>query len=921
MVIASNQSITPRCLPMTVAITQPLYRQDEQWVGLGFLLGFLFGSLVGIFIALICCKNWYNKRKHGDVEHPLWVQRHPINKGYVHMVDDSPPAPVYQAHDNAVYMQGEKVISELHQRSTDISNHSVPITELTDIHDDGGAALGMSLLLTLNSSEEIAAEVSRQDVETTTALENNLWKDRNMLVLAMTQVLLNRLHKQDKISNEAASSIQLNLRNNLNTIIKTVDQERCAKELLIRGDERLSSNPAVTEDEMNNLHRELVHKMNSLIKEEESNVRRDLVKTAMLSENEANDVMGSFAGGATSIDQILSAKYARESQLIQQRLSERLLVAELGSQKRAQQSEEVQANIAARKAALTELAATNFDLRGKVDALIGEYERNVRRLNEKHEAGFLKQQAALTDHLQQKRAERMAEREKSQAGERQSFIVRAEKLTQPDELLKAYQDFELKQNSKMSKFHDDTDKSEHREMAAMLMEVKSDRDRELQMIDEAFINKLQDSLALPSADVTRLIQMHLTYMRNFTRAKEAERQQYSTILQDGLRERQRRWQTDYQSSQDEQRALLEQQDSAVTKVMEIQMGLDDEARKQILLEHRHNMQMLSNQLLMSKQRQYKILVRKLNVKRANLAVQRRQHKHDVHSKSAGTPDKLLLQEISMAERVLHAEHEEALTSLRQTLATETQQLLKEQDQRLAAVIGRLQVGRARRRAAIQQQDNTIGELQLQLGNKQSQQPVTTDAAGRQELATDPLRTDHILHQHMKVSTDTSKAPERRVSIRRVLNSTRLDVAKEKAEPNRRGGRRGDWTEGQTSIEQLHRQKLDGFRRDMRIYHQRQKEELDQQMAAQLHRALTDQKKSFLVKLAAITNMSEAELQKLVEKVVANGRGDSKQAAQLVKDLLQKLKKAKLKMDKHKDEKPPNGGATSGADGRGFESDV
>lgn len=73
--------------------------------------------------------------------------------------------------------------------------------------------------------------------------------------------------------------------------------------------------------------------------------------------------------------------------MIQQQLSERLLLAELSRQKRQHHSEEVQANVIARKMALGDLSMSNVELNAKKDELISEYERNVVRLQEKHEAG------------------------------------------------------------------------------------------------------------------------------------------------------------------------------------------------------------------------------------------------------------------------------------------------------------------------------------------------------------------------------------------------------------------------------------------------------------------------------------------------------------------------------------------------------
>lgn len=49
-------------------------------------------------------------------------------------------------------------------------------------------------------------------------------------------------------------------------------------------------------------------------------------------------------------------------------------------------------------------------------------------------------------------------------------------------------------------------------------------------------------------------------------------------------------------------------------------------------------------------------------------------------------------DLSVEERLLQTDHEEAMTQMRKMLSEETDRMLKEQDQQLAAIIGRLQVG-------------------------------------------------------------------------------------------------------------------------------------------------------------------------------------------------------------------------------------
>lgn len=71
-------------------------------------------------------------------------------------------------------------------------------------------------------------------------------------------------------------------------------------------------------------------------------------------------------------------------------------------------------------------------------------------------------------------------------------------------------------------------------------------------------------------------------------------------------------------------------------------------------------------------------------------------------------------ELQLEEKKLEEDRKKALEGLRRRMALETQEALKDQERRLGQLIGRLEVGAARRQAILSKQDATLQQLQVNL---------------------------------------------------------------------------------------------------------------------------------------------------------------------------------------------------------------
>ncbi|GFS14897.1 trichohyalin-like [Elysia marginata] len=226
--------------------------------------------------------------------------------------------------------------------------------------------------------------------------------------------------------------------------------------------------------------------------------------------------------------------------------------------------------------------------------------------------------------------------------------------------------------------------------------------------------KLENVANLMASEADKVIRLHKAQMADYNARRQRERQAIMVQLQEKLKQRLASADEAEARDQKEQEVLKKEQMDTMARVLSTNMELDDDAKKRVLREHEQNMQAMSNQLLRSKLRQQKSLEIKLNQRKARLAELRMQQKtlKESHQNEKKDLELKLEAEIEKEELGFEKARQEAVAELRRQLAKETEVALKLQDEEIGLLIGRLQVGQARRKAILEKQDATLKELQV-----------------------------------------------------------------------------------------------------------------------------------------------------------------------------------------------------------------
>lgn len=315
-----------------------------------------------------------------------------------------------------------------------------------------------------------------------------------------------------------------------------------------------------------------------------------------------------------------------------------------------------------------------------------------------------------------------------------------------------------------------------------------------------------------------------------------------------------------------------------------------------MVEHEQNLLNLNNQLQISRLRQQKRLEERLAQRKAKLAEIKKSQK-DLADNSNDDPaemERLMKQQNKAYEeevKKLEDEHEKALENLRRRLASETETALKEQDKKLGEILGKLQVGVARREEIIRRQNETIKAIEDKMVDKMTREGTLAENA-----------TDKILKQHqrqiVKLETKINEAKEtqeKRMREKLEAKMLKKERALSAAHANQLERQRTRGVRSVTRVmmrllaEKQHKQKIEDLRREMELELAKQREELNKVMEEKLLEELEQHEKNFITQLASVSNTKEEEITKICKEAVSESGGDQQASKHLSKDLRKRFR--------------------------------
>ncbi|XP_064630315.1 trichohyalin-like isoform X2 [Lineus longissimus] len=915
------------CQVIKVELEQTFWEADPLWIGIAFLIGCIIGLLFALPCIRCCIRDYFRKRQpltskcpekgefkrdaeemRADEERREQKERtvftitqtttveHKITgtfitqKGLVSPEDEKSSKRKLSRKQSK---KGGKKDDWVH-----LTDFGVHPEELIGVSGEPFGKHGLSDALIKPNGDAMDLELNNQDFDFLLYLEKELRDGRITTFNQLVKMLLNHLFQNGQISPEFYKTFSNEVRQALIALLNILAEEQRAAEEKIRNDPKYSNDPVAMEKALEKLPSKFASRLSHFLKEEQETVRNGLLKGSELSEDEVNEIMAQLTAGMAASEIKFSDQLGRQAANFEERLMRRKQLAAMRANQKKEEVAEIDARREALASTLQQSVVDGKMSQKQMDEILREYNENLVKVQEKHDLDLYRQQAKLNERLAQLRIKRLHEMQEKQTEETEDLLTRSDQETNTGQFIQTYSQLKAAHSEEKERLLDELDSMEAHEMNELVKNEVENRRDAVETADEDMSKQLQLKASMSEMDAQRILRIHEQEMQEYNRIKKAERKKTQQVMEEKLAQRKRAMEDSNMRMQNQQAAIREQQQNTLNKVLEVQPELDEEAKRKILVEHEKNMQSINNQLHISRLRQQKQLELKLSARKAKFAEikeAKEQKKRMANEKEREKIEKELEQQTASEEALYNDQRKRAIEEMRMRLKQETEEALKAQEATMGLLIGRLQVGKARRAAIIQKQDKTLQELQDQISGKVKSNNMTDQLLQQHynnvSFLNDQLQSNRDRQEQMLMEKLQAKKLKKEREIETKLETQALNEMDKNAqvqgsvkENQELGVTNASNILTQLMMENRHKQAMHDLEHEMELEMQKNKDNLNKDFETELQSELENQRKSFLMQIAAVSNLSKEEIGMIVDSAVKESGQEGKAAKKLARHM-------------------------------------
>ncbi|KAJ8316889.1 hypothetical protein KUTeg_004793 [Tegillarca granosa] len=892
-------SATDIGLPVTLDLVQTEFDVDPAWIAGAFFLGLILGGGIIAVCAPFCIRDWEKKKRQDEEEEMLTTLKNEDIQT-AEIIDDT----VITA---TVVKKKKKMKGKGKQKGKRFTEPDISEDDEVEYDKDEaiakihpGHSQGMVNILIIPNGEDAEAEMTKQDVHKVDQITKEFQKEKDEAFLKLLRCRLLKLRMEDPL----LSTVLTNILNDLRNKKKMYEDERndSIQDLKLKH----GKNTQTMEEEKEQIDARINQKLGRLYEDERENIRNELSKNTSLTDAEIEELMDRLLNDMSKLEKKIGDDLARQKRGLEERLAKRRQIMIFRNLQDQQNKMDPHINLDSFDKQLTTLVSDGRLVEKQKKELLEKYRLDINQINKKHEQDSLRRQQELAEKLRERRLQRLYKLQNKHEKERANYLIRVDKGVGTADFVDDYHDILQNQRAETDSIEVELDQTELQQIDQLRQDELAAKSKEIEDRNSQLMRDIADKSQISRNEMERILSLHKQQMAAYEENKAEERNRMAAKLRERWEQRMMELEVEDEKARQEQETLMEQQTATVTKVISNSLDLTEEAKEKILREHEHNMQVLNNNLAQSRLRQQKSLDQKISQRRAKMAELRRQKEEARLLKIKGQKEEIeklqkeLDEQIKEEEMKLAEERAAELAALRRKMAAETEEALCQQERDLGVLIGRLEVGRARRQAVLQKQDQMLSTLQEQLETK------LTNTGGVKIDGADQIIQQHYnqvehLNEQIQISREKQEyVIQEKIQAKKLQKELELrDQQAEEKQLVRRNSsiRRKGVSKAGLALENLfmmqkQKKQRDLLEQEMKVELERSKEELNQQLEQELESELQDQKKEFLSQLAAMSELPHRELQDAVDAAVSGYGGNKKAAKKLAKDLREGVARAK-----------------------------
>ncbi|GAB1604774.1 titin homolog [Argonauta hians] len=795
------------------------YKDETHQLNIPWFFGtFTIGICLGGIIAIIMAYKYKNKL--------TFKKRHSEEDGHLNETK-----PLVVSSETNIQLQNipEKSESKRYLSSPKATCSPEENLATTNYHR------GMADVLLQKNSETIEEETSWQNVERVEKFVECSSKDKEQMMLICLQKILTAEQKNGEIPGHFSVDYFITEINNNVQNIKMESQRREADTKVHKEREKIFRKD---EDEFY-LEFEQKRASKKIARQYQKEMKK--IGKKLLKENVDSSVIDRINNELSKIETEIAVNNDKNQKEMMQSLNSRQIIRQTAAEKKLlkekEEKEIVENTVSLISGFLEQLVSSGEISDRQNKQLLDDFKMEMFNKKKQLDNNATQELATLTNSLNQKRNDHLQKLE------------------------------ETHQNLKKQHF-EDFQKERSGDLDANLQQLSESHAKQLQEVELTLLDSIKMKGNFKEKDLEKLQSQKEEIQQKISESKESFRKEQASLLNEKMEKRRKEKEEQKQKYELEHQVVVQQQTAIVAKMLESNGCLDDEKKSLILKEHQQKIIELGNQMELSRLKYEQSLHIQLNQRRNKLKEIKEQKRNGNNKIS----DQKLESEIKAAEEKLQTDKEAAVAKMKEMLQKETESLIEEQYEELIAKIGKLEVGQARRNVLLERQDRTIQKLQEKLGeqainNKTPQNHVDHLVQRHQN------NLIQLEEKHKATREHNEKYLQERIQQKHLKKKQMEDKIEEDGDCKellqQKGVRVATSIFLHSLMDKRHKYELDSLEKSMKSELETHRKELYSSMKQQLNDKLMKQKQSFFMQLAAISDLTNEQVNNIIEETLSD----------------------------------------------------
>eukprot|EP00057_Strongylocentrotus_purpuratus_P005801 XP_003731788.1 PREDICTED: myosin heavy chain, fast skeletal muscle isoform X2 [Strongylocentrotus purpuratus] len=514
------------------------------------------------------------------------------------------------------------------------------------------------------------------------------------------------------------------------------------------------------DEEQEKLRKEYATKKRIAMKAVQQEYMDKAILQGKLDEDQARRLLSEHQQDMSTVERLMDEEMSRQRMSLEEKLARRKLLAKATESQEEHHSALLNTMASQTMTAVSDLEQSEQLGQEEAKAYVEKLMKEVKGIKENYEKERRKQEEVLHKKLSEKKKKRMQEKEREQ---KQEFAEFEKKKTSVDN---GELDLEEYFESKSSLL------AGHRsELAEIEMEVDEEAREELENLRDEMAAKVKGQITnvrqkvhvdlqnkgLTEKQAAQIVEQHERDVEEMQEQREEQRQKQEKAIKKRLAKQRKELALRKQEEREEREQIREHEEKMVGRLLASQVAMSEEERRRILAEHEQHLVAMENSLALTKLRQRRLLEEKM-AGRKNRQMDRLARKQEQEAKRKLKDKKLddsdededatnsglkeMMQKHTKERMAMMTDEdedrdklEEEMEAVRSEMLNERANALKEQEDRLGALMAQLQMQKARELATIEEQHKALLQLKMNMLDELTEKGIMKNAQCKKVIET------------------------------------------------------------------------------------------------------------------------------------------------------------------------------------------